>query len=362
MTDSVPRVSVGLPTYNRPELLALVLESFQQQTFADFELIISDNASTNPAVRRLCERYAGTDPRFRYMRQEANLGAEKNFWFVYDQARAPLFLWASDDDLWPADFLERGVAALDRNPRASAWFCQVVNINMNGDVVRSYPSFKRFQSSAFKFVDLARFLWEPEIMGKANLIYSIFRRQELARVIDLFRDRPSTWGSDMNLVYAYLCRSNLVIDDGLVLQKRVPTDIVDSVVSPRSQIYPREERSTYFENYHRAAADSYYRPLTVAVLAVRSAYDYLASGRAAWDYEHSELKRDLDERKHDFEKWKTTRSQEFQTRKTNASGFIARNVARTAGLFTRNLARASRLLAQNLARIRARIPGSGGGR
>ena len=362
MSDRVPRVSVGLPTYNRPELLALVLDTFQRQTFADFELIISDNASTNPEVRQVCERYASADLRFRYVRQPINRGAESNFWFVYDQARAPLFLWAADDDLWPADFLERGVAALDRNPRASAWFCQVVNINMNGDVVRTYPSFKRFQSSGFKFLDLARFLWEPEIMGKANLIYSIFRRQELARVIDLFRDRPSTWGNDMNLVYAYLCRSNVVVDDELVLQKRVPTDVVDSVVSPRSQIYPREERSTYFENYRRAAEGSYYRPLTVVVLAVRSAYDYVASGRAAWDYEHSELKRDLDERKHDFEKWKTTRSQELQTWKAHASGFIARNVARTTGLFARNLARASRLLTRNLARIRARIPRLGGGR
>lgn len=362
MTDSVPGVSVGLPTYNRPELLALVLDSFQRQTFTDFELIISDNASTDPAVRQLCERYASTDPRFRYVRQATNRGAENNFWFVYDQARAPLFLWAADDDLWPADFLDRGVAALDRNPRASAWFCQVVNINMNGDVVRSYPSFKRFQSSAFKFIDLARFLWEPEIMGKANLIYSIFRRHELERVIDLFRDRPPTWGSDMNLVYAYLCRSNLVIDDGLVLQKRVPTYAVESVVSARSQIYPREERLTYFKNYRRVAAGSYYWPLTAAVLAVRTAYDYVASGRAAWDYEHSELKRDIDERKHDFEKWRITRSQEIQTWKAHASGFLARNIARTTGLFARNLARVFRLLTRNLARIMARIPGSGCGK
>lgn len=286
MNEPAPRVSIGLPTYDRPELLSLVLECFRRQTFTDFELIISDNASPNPEVKQLCERYAQQDPRFRYIRQPVNQGAERNFWFVYDQARAPFFLWASDDDLWPADFLEKGVAALEANPRASAWFCQIVNINVLGKVVRSYPSFKRFQSRALKFTGLVRFLWEPEIMGKANLIYSIFRRKALAEVIDLFRERPSTWGSDMNLVYGYLCRSDIIVDDQVVLQKRVPTEFVDASPNPQVQIYPREERAIYFQNYRRAAAGSGYGLLTAAVLAVRSPYDYWNSGRARHDYDN----------------------------------------------------------------------------
>lgn len=280
-----PRVSIGLPTYNRPALLALVLECFHQQTFTDFELIISDNASPDPAVKRLCERYADLDPRFRYVRQLANIGAESNFWFVYDQAKAPLFMWASDDDLWPAEFLERGVSGLDANPCVSAWFCQIVNINVHGEVVRSYPSFKRFQSGASKLMELTRFLWEPEIMGKANLIYSIFRRQALSEVIDIFRERPSTWGSDMNLVYGYLCRSNVVIDDQVILKKRVPTETVEPVVDGRLLLYPREVRAAYFRNYRVAAAGSGYWLWTAAVLAARSPYDYWYSGRARQDYE-----------------------------------------------------------------------------
>lgn len=291
--NGLPRVSIGLPTYNRPALLALVLECFSRQTFADFELIISDNASPDPAVKELCEQYASRDSRFRYVRQPTNIGAERNFWFVYDQSRAPLFLWASDDDLWPTEFLERGVAALDANPRASAWFCEVANINIHGDVVRSYPSFKRFQSTAFKFVDLARFLWEPEVMGKANLIYSIFRRQALSEVIDIFRGSPWTWGGDMNLVYGYLCRSNLVVDDRLVLQKRVPSEAVDPVSIPRRYIYPREERALYFRNCRKAAVGTGYWLFTAATLAARSVYDYWGSGRARRDYEDWALRRNF---------------------------------------------------------------------
>jgi glycosyltransferase involved in cell wall biosynthesis len=279
MTDQPPRVSIGLPTYNRPELLALVLECFRRQTFADFELVISDNASPDSEVRKLCERYAQQDSRFRYVRQPTNQGAERNFWFVFDQARAPMFLWASDDDIWPADFLEKGVAALEVNPAASAWFCQVVNINSRDEVVRSYPSFKRFQSGTLKTIDLMRFLWEPEIMGKANLIYSIFRRQALSVVIDIFRERPSAWGSDMNLVYGYLCRSDLLVDDGLILKKRIPAETVEPVDNPRYLHVSPEGRAVYFQNYRLAAAGSGYELLTAAVLSARSAYDRWHSSR-----------------------------------------------------------------------------------
>jgi len=280
-----PRLSIGLPTYNRPELLKLVVQSFQKQSFRDFELIISDNGSPDPRVKNLSEEIAASDDRIRYIRHAENRGSDANFWFVYHQARAPLFMWAADDDLWPLDFLERGIAALDANPQASAWFCQVVNINNDGDVIRSYPSFERFQSTAFKFVDLAAFLWEPEIMGKANLMYSIFRRQTLSGTIDKFRALPTCWGGDMNLVYGYLCRFNLLIDDSVILQKRVPAKSIDPVLKQRAQIYPRKERVAYFRNCRSMAAGSGYFLFTAAVLAARSPYDYLYSGRAWEDYD-----------------------------------------------------------------------------
>jgi len=287
----IPRVSIGLPTYNRPELLALVLENFRQQTFADFELIISDNASPDPGVRALCERVAASDSRFRYVRQPINQGAEANFWYVYDQARAPLFLWASDDDLWPFDFLEKGVAALDADPRSSAWFCQVANINARGEPAREYPSFGRFQSTSSKLTDLTRFLWEPEIMGKANLIYSVFRRDSLREIIDKLRACPPSWGSDMNLVYGFLCRFDVSVDDRLVLRKRVPTEVVVQVSNPRSHIYPWELRRAYFQGYRRAAAGSGYVAFTGAVLAARFVYDYWLNGRVKHDYENWPLRR-----------------------------------------------------------------------
>jgi glycosyltransferase involved in cell wall biosynthesis len=278
--DSLPRVSIGLPTYNRPELLALVLENFRQQTFSDFEIIISDNASPDPRVRIVAEEFSRSDDRFVYIRQAQNQGMLANFWYVYDRARAPLFLWASDDDVWSPTFLEQGVAALDRNAAVSAWFGQLVNINPTGTVVRTYPSYQRFQPKRLKAADLVGYLWEPEIMGKANLFYSMFRREAVRETLERFRGVPdTTWGIDMIVAYGIMCRHNFVICDDVVMQKRIRTEFADDPAKPRKNIYPWEERRSYFGNYKIAAENSGYEVLTAVVLAARSAYDYWFSGQ-----------------------------------------------------------------------------------
>jgi hypothetical protein len=122
-------------------------------------------------------------------------------------------------------------------------------------------------------------------MGKANLVYSIYRRGTLSEAIEKYRALPVSWGGDMNLVYGYLCRNNLIIDDKVVLQKRVSAQSIELTLNPRVQIYPREVRALYFRNYRAISAGTGYWLLTATVLAVRSAYDYWCSGRAQEDYE-----------------------------------------------------------------------------
>jgi glycosyltransferase involved in cell wall biosynthesis len=272
----VPAVSIGLPTYNRAELLAGVLDNFRRQTFEDFELIVSDNASPDPEVARLCEALASEDPRIRYVRHDKDIGMMGNFWFVYRQARAPYFMWASDDDVWPRDFIARGVAALERERSFDAWFCQVVNINSAGDVIRTYPSNTRFNSSRSKLRDLVRFLWEPEVMAKCLLLYALYRRNALEGVVGALQSWPYTWGLDNAVAYGFLCRHAIVIEDDIALGKRIHTQAKTyRVDDPRSAVYPWSEAPIYFKSLLAAARGTGYAPLTAAVLAVRWLYDRL---------------------------------------------------------------------------------------
>jgi glycosyltransferase involved in cell wall biosynthesis len=118
-----PRLSVGLPVYNGENYLAESLESLLGQTYENFELIISDNASTD-GTADICHRYEKQDSRIRYFRQPRNIGCAPNHNYVIQQARGELFKWVSHDDLYARDLLKRCVDALDEFPHvvlAHSW-------------------------------------------------------------------------------------------------------------------------------------------------------------------------------------------------------------------------------------------------
>jgi glycosyltransferase involved in cell wall biosynthesis len=115
--NTIPRLSIGLPVYNGENFLAESLEALLGQSYEDFELILSDNASTD-GTADICRSYASRDPRIRYFRQPRNIGSAPNHNFVIEQARGELFKHASHDDLYARDLIKRCVAALDEHPEA----------------------------------------------------------------------------------------------------------------------------------------------------------------------------------------------------------------------------------------------------
>jgi glycosyltransferase involved in cell wall biosynthesis len=120
---AVPRLSIGLAVYNGENYLAESLEALLGQTYTDFELIISDNASAD-GTADICRRYAEQDSRIRYFRQPSNIGSARNHNFTIEQARGELFKTASHDDLYARDLLERCIVALDEYPQvvlAHSW-------------------------------------------------------------------------------------------------------------------------------------------------------------------------------------------------------------------------------------------------
>jgi glycosyltransferase involved in cell wall biosynthesis len=112
-------MTIGVPVYNGEQYLAESLEALVGQTYEDFELIISDNASTD-GTEAICRRYARADSRVRYLRQPRNKGCAANHNVLVNAARGELFKWAMDDDLYARDLLERCVAALDEYPNVVA--------------------------------------------------------------------------------------------------------------------------------------------------------------------------------------------------------------------------------------------------
>jgi glycosyltransferase involved in cell wall biosynthesis len=122
-TPAVPRLTLGLPVYNGERYLAASLDSLLAQTFTDFDLVISDNGSTD-RTGEIARQYESIDPRVRYIHHPENRGSTFNHNFVMDQTRGEFFKWVSHDDLYAPDLLERCIDALDSRPEivlAHAW-------------------------------------------------------------------------------------------------------------------------------------------------------------------------------------------------------------------------------------------------
>jgi len=135
--NSTPLVSVGLFVFNGERFIEGALLSILNQTYTDFELIISDNASTD-RTGEIAEGYATRDDRIRYYRSEKNMGAGWNARRVYELATGKYFKWAAVDDLLEPDLLRRCVDILENDPGCVVAHARTREVNENGSFIKNY--------------------------------------------------------------------------------------------------------------------------------------------------------------------------------------------------------------------------------
>ncbi len=205
-------VSIGLPVFNGGEFLEPTLKSILSQTYDDYELIISDNASTD-ATQEICESYAGRDKRIKYTRLESNIGAAPNYNRVFDLASGKYFKWAAHDDLLRPEFLETCVRAFEScTDRPVLIYPTSEFIDDRGEYLRSDTD---RMHSVSRFASVRAF----QILQSMNLIVSIFGlfdRERLATTQLI----GSYVGSDYVLMFETSLRGKIVRLDGTPLFQR----------------------------------------------------------------------------------------------------------------------------------------------
>lgn len=129
---SSPTVSFGLPVYNGANFIEQAIDSILGQTYEDFELVISDNASTDETPE-ICRLFAKRDERVRYMPVDENRGANPNYNRVFRHSTGRYFKWAAHDDVLEPTFLERCVERLEADPDLSLVHTDTVLIDRHDD-------------------------------------------------------------------------------------------------------------------------------------------------------------------------------------------------------------------------------------
>jgi glycosyltransferase involved in cell wall biosynthesis len=132
------KVAIGMPVWNGENFVSEAIESILGQTYGDFELVISDNASTD-ATAEICRGYAKQDTRIRYFRQTKNIGAGPNHDEVFRLSAGRYFKWACHDDILAPEFIDECVRVLDGDEAVAVCCPATVLINEDGSPLRYSP-------------------------------------------------------------------------------------------------------------------------------------------------------------------------------------------------------------------------------
>lgn len=213
-------VSVGIPTFNRPDGLDRTLSCITAQSYPWLEIIVSDNGSPDPRVAAVAERYALTDSRVHYFRQDSNKGPYFNFQFVLDRATGTYFMWMADDDTREPDFIEEMVRLLDSDLSVGLAFCAFDALDSQGSRIDTYPDFlpllQQFTAPDTKS-RLRNYLRQEEASGKAVVVYGLYRKRVIEEAKGIRSWGLGYWGSDMLSVFRVLSLARLALSERLLL-------------------------------------------------------------------------------------------------------------------------------------------------
>jgi glycosyltransferase involved in cell wall biosynthesis len=186
------KITIGLPVYNGEKTIKKTLNSILEQTFTDFQVIISDNNSTDNTAK-ICQEYSKKNSKITYFQQNENIGSLPNFKFVLNSANSEYFIWIAADDWWEPTFLEKNVSVLDSNEKFVA---SVSKINYY-DVDRKNIKWKDAKILKFKIKKYHSYdeypingNYDERIkfylrLNRAENVYSVFRSEILRKCCNL---------------------------------------------------------------------------------------------------------------------------------------------------------------------------------
>lgn len=283
------KVFIGMLAYNGERFVGKAIESLLNQSFPDFTLFISDDASTDN-THAICEEYAKRDPRIIYYRQPKNIGMFPNFKFVLDKAEGEYFMWASHDDLWEKDFIKVCVENIE-NKKVDVAMTVIADVDSYGRNLRELTEMAKLSGKPGLW-QVARYVLQPEILGKGNLMYSFFKIPVIKRVWEIYPQRME-WGSDYHFSLALVSHFSVFVDSKILFKKRLgghssrgstKDDSPDTVRRvaikiPKNHIFPFGRFTKYFKGHVTAVEGTRYRLLVASLLLMRLPRSFLIYSR-----------------------------------------------------------------------------------
>jgi len=191
MSAETPLVSIGIPVYNGASSLHRAIDSLLTQDYSNFELLISDNASSDQTAV-ICEEYQAKDKRVHFYHNDANQGMFWNFKHVLSLAQGEYFMWAAHDDRWEPQFISLLLPELQFHPEAGVVMPAADLIDEDGALIKPVrldrgdknPNEQGYFSMLLRLLTL----WGRSTKSHHLYFYGIFRRTLLQEAMGYFID------------------------------------------------------------------------------------------------------------------------------------------------------------------------------
>jgi glycosyltransferase involved in cell wall biosynthesis/radical SAM superfamily enzyme YgiQ (UPF0313 family)/Tfp pilus assembly protein PilF len=202
--------------FNGARFLAKSIEAILSQDYKNFELIISDNASTDRS-QEICREYQAKDPRIHFSANKTNIGAKLNSLRVLNPARGKYFMWATDHDLWHPSFLTRCVEVLEDNPEVVLAYPRTLRIDAADQPLALCPNQidTRQLSPADAF---RRIIWD---LQGGDMFYGLMRNAILQ---SLNVESVPVWAGDQAVLAALALKGGIAFIPEVLFYWRVIRD------------------------------------------------------------------------------------------------------------------------------------------
>jgi glycosyltransferase involved in cell wall biosynthesis len=247
--NGIPLVSVGLPIFNGENYLHQAIESVIQQTYPNWELIISDNGSTDmtPAI---CRHYQEKDSRIHYHRLEKNYGASLNFNRTFTLSNGPYFKWLAHDDVMAPENIAKAVEVLENREEIVLCGCQKKTMDAEGHIIRHYLFEELKLTSDDPAKRYKQLLKVFEHFSYGDFVFGLHRREKLkdTNLIGKYA------GADVILLAQLILKGKFYVIDEPLFFRRIHPGISMSLNNKQGVIIPsKTPGKIYYKSFAEVA-------------------------------------------------------------------------------------------------------------
>lgn len=234
-----PLVTIAIPTYNRPELLARSLTSVANQSYKNLQVLVADNCTQGHEVEEVIAAFQEKFTNLTFIKHPNNIGAFKNFFSLLDRANGKYFMWLADDDEISINYVSSLVELLEKNPDASTaaghWY--ELQDEIHGKLIRtSNFTHKSPITRAIQFV------WKSD----DAFFYGLHRTTVIRNA-----SFPGYWwpNKDNLMNWAYVFLFDMVLAGRILIPEDTSVRFINHNYSEKTYFVNRKSRVVEFRNF-----------------------------------------------------------------------------------------------------------------